>query len=116
MKINIRLKDDIEYFTKELFYLLFEDEENYQAQFDKMQATFIKIANSIGLENAGVIWSSFSECFAVIKEKTLRDATALVENDPASNTIEEVILAYPGFYAIAIYRLAQPRHSIYFYF
>ncbi|MCO6500569.1 MAG: serine acetyltransferase [Vicingus serpentipes] len=107
MKINIRLKEDIEYFTKEMFYLLFEEEENYQTQFDKMQATFLKIANSIGLENPGVIWGRFSECFTVIKEKTLKDAAALVENDPASNTIEEVILAYPGFYAIAIYRLAH---------
>jgi serine O-acetyltransferase len=35
------------------------------------------------------------------------DAQALVDNDPASNNIEEVYLAYPGFYAIAIYRFSH---------
>ena len=107
MKINIRLKDDIEYFTKEMFYLLFEDEANYEAQFEKMQAAFVKVGKSIGLNNVEEVWGNFADCFPVIKEKTLKDATALVENDPASNTIEEVILAYPGFYAIVIYRLAH---------
>jgi len=38
------------------------------------------------------------------------DAAFILENDPASNSIEEVYLAYPGFYAIAIYRLS---HELY---
>ncbi|MCE9560058.1 MAG: serine acetyltransferase, partial [Armatimonadetes bacterium] len=35
------------------------------------------------------------------------DATAIDEWDPASSSVDEVILAYPGFRAIAIYRLAH---------
>jgi len=38
------------------------------------------------------------------------DAKAIHEGDPASESIDEVILAYPGFLAIAIYRLA---HELY---
>lgn len=39
-----------------------------------------------------------------------KDAEAIVEGDPAATSTEEVIIAYPGFFAIAAYRLA---HSLY---
>jgi serine O-acetyltransferase len=37
----------------------------------------------------------------------LEDAQAIYQGDPAAHSIDEVILAYPGFYAIAVYRLAH---------
>jgi serine O-acetyltransferase len=39
-----------------------------------------------------------------------QDATAILNSDPAANSIEEVLIAYPGFYATAIYRFA---HQLY---
>ena len=42
-----------------------------------------------------------------IYENLLLDAQAISDNDPASMGIEEVIAVYPGFYAIAVYRLAH---------
>lgn len=38
------------------------------------------------------------------------DALAALNGDPAANSREEVIVTYPGFYAVCIYRLA---HSLY---
>jgi len=35
------------------------------------------------------------------------DATKIFENDPAAVSIHEVIVSYPGFYAIAVYRIAN---------
>lgn len=35
------------------------------------------------------------------------DAKAFIDNDPAALNIEEVYQAYPGFYAIAIYRISN---------
>jgi serine O-acetyltransferase len=35
------------------------------------------------------------------------DAVAIFKGDPAANSVDEVILAYPGFYAIAVYRIAH---------
>ena len=35
------------------------------------------------------------------------DAAALLEGDPAAKSLDEVILSYPGFYAVAVYRLAH---------
>ena len=42
-----------------------------------------------------------------IKEKLIKDIIALYEGDPAARSPEEIILSYPGFYAISIYRLAH---------
>ena len=42
-----------------------------------------------------------------IKDKLIKDVTAVYEGDPAASSPEEVILAYPGFYAVSIYRLAH---------
>ena len=42
-----------------------------------------------------------------IKELLLKDVEALYEGDPAAESCEEVMICYPGFYAISIYRLAH---------
>lgn len=36
-----------------------------------------------------------------------RDATKIYEDDPAASSIHEVIVSYPGFYAIAVYRISN---------
>jgi len=36
-----------------------------------------------------------------------KDATALLEGDPAARSLEEILLCYPGIYAVATYRLAN---------
>lgn len=38
------------------------------------------------------------------------DAATLLEGDPAANSLEEVILCYPGFFAVVAYRVA---HALY---
>ncbi len=42
-----------------------------------------------------------------IKEKLLKDAQAIYEGDPAARCREEVLICYPGFYAIGVYRMAH---------
>ena len=42
-----------------------------------------------------------------IYEMLLQDAKSITDNDPASVSIEEVIALYPGFTAIATYRIAH---------
>ncbi len=40
------------------------------------------------------------------------DATAICEGDPAASHLDEVLLTYPGFLAIAVYRVAHARTGI----
>ncbi len=42
-----------------------------------------------------------------IKEKLLKDVEAIYDGDPAARSPEEIILCYPGFFAISIYRIAH---------
>lgn len=48
-------------------------------------------------------WAAIPELYSRLME----DANALFNTDPASESVEEVILAYPGFFALATHRLAN---------
>lgn len=47
-----------------------------------------------------------------VKELLIKDAISIYEGDPAATSITEVMLAYPGFFAVMIYRIA---HIFYLY-
>lgn len=59
------------------------------------------------MANNEAVVAKFLEKLPIIYENLLLDAQAISDNDPASIGIEEVIAVYPGFYAIAVYRLAH---------
>lgn len=42
-----------------------------------------------------------------IKAMLIKDVQAIYEGDPAARSCEEVILCYPGFFAISVYRIAH---------
>lgn len=60
--------------------------------------------------DAGEICDAFMRRLPTVKDKLLKDVEALYEGDPAASCREEVMICYPGFYAISIYRLA---HELY---
>lgn len=47
-----------------------------------------------------------------IKELLIKDVQAIYEGDPAARSPEEVILSYPGFIAISVYRIAHVLYSL----
>ena len=53
------------------------------------------------------ICDAFAGKLPRIRELLLKDVEALYEGDPAANSREEVMICYPGVYAISIYRLAH---------
>lgn len=48
----------------------------------------------------------------LIYTRLLRDADNYCANDPAADSPEEVILCYPGFYAVAAYRISHLIHTL----
>jgi serine O-acetyltransferase len=50
---------------------------------------------------------AFTEDLLLIKNKLNKDVEALYLGDPAAINHNEIIIAYPGFYAIAAYRIAN---------
>ena len=58
-------------------------------------------------ERAEDICCRFARRLPAIRSLLLKDVEALYEGDPAASCREEVMISYPGFYAISIYRLAH---------
>src|SRR5512133_927529 len=54
----------------------------------------------------------FFDAIPGIYERLIKDAQLFVDFDPAARSRESVILYYPGFYAIAIYRLAHRLYEL----
>lgn len=53
------------------------------------------------------IEEAFMEVLPHVHRLLEADAQAILAGDPAANSLREVIRTYPGFYAIAVYRLAH---------
>ncbi len=58
-------------------------------------------------DTEAVIAQHFFDQLPAIHQNLLLDARAIANNDPAAVSLEEVIAVYPGFYAIAVYRMAH---------
>ena len=58
-------------------------------------------------EKTQAITDLFFEEVPVIYNALLNDAAAILKFDPAAKSIEEVLMAYPGFFATAVYRFSH---------
>jgi len=56
--------------------------------------------------------NEFFKILPIVYDKIQMDVDAMFEGDPAAKTREEVIRSYPGFYAIAAYRVANALSKI----
>ncbi|RAW01402.1 serine O-acetyltransferase [Pseudochryseolinea flava] len=68
-------------------------------------------SNSPRIGSPTAIADNFFEALPTIYDKLQRDVDAMFEGDPAAKSRSEVIRTYPGFYAIAAYRVAHELHS-----
>ena len=100
------LRDAVETFTKELINCLFDT--NYEEKNGvQTKQLFFKILERLSIENKDCFWLDFQKSFIEIRRKLDLDALAFLNSDPAAKSLREVYLAYPGFYAIAVYRLSN---------
>lgn len=76
------------------------------AQLRSRLATFLMgqgVKTALATELSGQFLSSLPELAAALK----LDAQATCEADPAAGSVDEVLLAYPGFFALACFRIAH---------
>ena len=108
--LKLVLKEKTAYFTNLLFYTLFDSDTEVEKNIDVLEETFEELTNLACWESdkpCSKVWETYVARLPEILKKLNKDAEAFLKSDPAANSIEEVYLAYPGFYAIAIYRLAH---------
>lgn len=62
--------------------------------------------------NVEEISRQFMVSLPTINDMLWKDADAIYRGDPAAESVDEVILAYPGFIAIAMYRVAHEFYRL----
>jgi len=63
-------------------------------------------------QKADDITEEFFRRFSTLQKRLLEDASCYLKFDPAAKTLEEVIIAYPGFYALCVHRIAHEIHHL----
>jgi serine O-acetyltransferase len=63
-------------------------------------------------EHATLVSEAFTAGLPDLRHALELDARATFEADPAARSIDEVLLAYPGFFALACYRIAHGLHQL----
>lgn len=104
-------------FSLDLFEYLFpvvENEKNYENKHkrkaDGLRNSLLEILYAFSEAyqlNEEKIASAFFEELESCKASLMEDANAMLQFDPAAKSIEEVVITYPGFQAIAAYRVAN---------
>ena len=56
--------------------------------------------------------NAFIEQLPTVKKLLIKDIEAIYEGDPAAKCHQEVLICYPGFYAISIYRIANVLYRL----
>lgn len=116
--LSISVKRKTQAFSDEIFQLLFSPLTEFQsnslrsitAKFEELRKQLCAILNLLpkkSEQQSEEIVSAFFCELPNIYELLRRDAEAIYQGDPAAESLYEVILAYPGFMAIVIYRLAH---------
>ncbi|MDM1398330.1 serine acetyltransferase [Myroides odoratimimus] len=113
-------KQRIEKFTDTLFHFLFQledkkylSEEAINIRLSTLKLELLSIVFKINndVDKSQKIANDFFDALPHIFFTLKTDAQAILENDPAATCLQEVYIAYPGFYAIAIYRFAHQLHT-----
>lgn len=100
--------------VKDLYETLFlpqndNTEDQLKRNFEALQETLSDQINTVtgdqilAQQQAGKFFEALPELYSLL----VLDATSIVEFDPAADSLEEVYLAYPGFFATYVYRISH---------
>jgi serine O-acetyltransferase len=117
-KVIKPIKMEAQKFINELMQLLFphfNDDTYYKPEDIEAKVQLLKrnlksiliSLNNNKIEKIEKIADEFFDSIFTINNELWNDANAICEGDPAAHNVDEVILAYPGFRAITIYRFAH---------
>jgi len=113
--LDFSLKNKTEIFTDKLFHTLFDANISVDKNIRQLGQDFDEITRIACFDpevSCEIVWKAFLAKLPEIIEKLNLDAQEILDNDPAAKTIEEIYLAYPGFYAIAVYRFSHEFYLI----
>ena len=116
---KVPLRKDVRRFIKDLTEYLFpviaEDQSPCEEScLDDILQLLEQVLNSYetGLSGVHETTMEFRAGLPDLYTTLVKDAAAIYKGDPAANSVEEVIISYPGFYAIMIYRIAHELNRL----
>jgi serine O-acetyltransferase len=110
LKQSYIIKEKTTAFTRKLFLCLFDADTSVDETLQELEASFEELADLVCYkpeQTCRNIWEDYISEIPTIQKQLSEDAQFILENDPAANSLAEIYLAYPGFYAIATYRLSH---------
>ena len=116
-------RNSVQKFGEELIELLFphftkkhfDSPEDVEKEINKLEKNLCKIIEPLqyqGKISAKECAEKFFERIPEVHDKLMMDAEAIYKGDPAAANVDEVILTYPGFFAISIYRIAHEFYDL----
>ena len=85
-------------------------------EWERLQRLFVEMLSSLRRladdELPEDLSQSFFAAISSIHEQLLEEAAHFLRCDPAAKSVEEVLMCYPGYYAIAIYRFANELYRM----
>ncbi|MCL1669946.1 serine O-acetyltransferase [Elizabethkingia ursingii] len=107
-------KNKAEAFVEELYQLLFlpqhiNMEETLRNNFDELQNKLFELIKNttddklFAERQVEVLFDALPEIY----DRLILDAESILEFDPATESLEEILLAYPGFFATYVYRISH---------
>ena len=112
--LNFSIREKTENFTKKLFYTLFDKNTSVDENLVQLGKDFEELTNLVSWKpslTSAQLWINYLNTLPDLLEQLNLDAQAIAQNDPAANSVEEVYLSYPGFFAIAIYRFSHEFYN-----
>jgi serine O-acetyltransferase len=93
----------------------YDTEDSLRLAFEKVEIELTSILTSMQRhlpKDASIIAKAFMRQIPEVYRQLNTDVEAIMAGDPAATCEYEVIRAYPGFYAIAFYRMAHALHNL----
>lgn len=109
-------KELAEEFIDKLFAFLFlpktvrhKQSSDLEKEFESLKSHFSSLVYDVISDGVKTqeIADRFFEAIPDLYDGLISDANTILKFDPAAISVEEVLVAYPGFYATAIYRLSH---------
>ena len=125
-RFPVQIRSAAKRFAHELLAVLFphftdhiqDSASQLDSEIQKLEATLRDILGSLSdiyPKSPECVVRTFIDNLPSIYHALLLDAKAIYHGDPAAVSVDEVILGYPGFYAIAIHRAAHELYKLKFH-
>jgi serine O-acetyltransferase len=68
--------------------------------------------NIDAIGKSSTVLDTFLSALPELRERLIKDATAILKGDPAATSLVEIVLSYPGFQAIMVHRIAHILYNL----